>query len=182
MWRSRPSRHSSSPVGVTPKAENCVFAPIPCELRFRDTERAGRKSTDTLLSSAIDNKYNQSTSCWPPHRHRMVLRLQAHHWQRCTMRLYPLPLPCHGCLNTSRVSSMVQTNPMPRWVDIYATSWAQSPTKKAGGPRVYKTVSWWGISPTSYVDRQKLLQDWHWLGVHNSILYPKDCDHGSTSC
>lgn len=39
----------SSPVGVTPKAENCVFVPIPCELRFRDTERAG---LDLLLSSA----------------------------------------------------------------------------------------------------------------------------------
>ncbi|KAI6130299.1 Mov34-domain-containing protein [Pisolithus croceorrhizus] len=39
----------SSPVGVTPRAENCVFVPIPCELRFRDTERAG---LDLLLSSA----------------------------------------------------------------------------------------------------------------------------------
>ncbi|KAI6100287.1 Mov34-domain-containing protein [Pisolithus sp. B1] len=39
----------SSPVGVTPRAENCVFVPIPCELRFRDAERAG---LDLLLSSA----------------------------------------------------------------------------------------------------------------------------------
>ncbi|KAH9938002.1 Mov34-domain-containing protein [Fomitopsis serialis] len=30
-----------SPVGVYPKPENCVFVPIPCELRFHDTERSG---------------------------------------------------------------------------------------------------------------------------------------------
>ncbi|KAG6326834.1 hypothetical protein ID866_12255 [Astraeus odoratus] len=39
----------SSPVGVSPKAENCVFVPVPCELRFHDTERAG---LDLLLASA----------------------------------------------------------------------------------------------------------------------------------
>lgn len=31
----------SSPVGVFPKPENCVFLPIPCELRFQETERSG---------------------------------------------------------------------------------------------------------------------------------------------
>ncbi|CCL98585.1 uncharacterized protein FIBRA_00586 [Fibroporia radiculosa] len=30
-----------SPVGVFPKPENCVFTPIPCELRFQDVERSG---------------------------------------------------------------------------------------------------------------------------------------------
>ncbi|KIJ69938.1 hypothetical protein HYDPIDRAFT_35388, partial [Hydnomerulius pinastri MD-312] len=30
----------SSPVGVYPKAENCVFVPIPCELKFNEQERA----------------------------------------------------------------------------------------------------------------------------------------------
>ena len=33
----------SSPVGVTPKPENAVFVPIPCELQFKETERSGRK-------------------------------------------------------------------------------------------------------------------------------------------
>ncbi|KAF7981685.1 hypothetical protein HWV62_32242 [Athelia sp. TMB] len=31
----------SSPVGVFPKPENCVFVPVPCELRFHDAERSG---------------------------------------------------------------------------------------------------------------------------------------------
>ncbi|EKM79881.1 hypothetical protein AGABI1DRAFT_113138 [Agaricus bisporus var. burnettii JB137-S8] len=31
----------SAPVGVTPKAENCVFVPVPVELRFHDAERSG---------------------------------------------------------------------------------------------------------------------------------------------
>lgn len=31
----------SSPVGVHPKPENCVFVPIPVELRFHDAERSG---------------------------------------------------------------------------------------------------------------------------------------------
>ncbi|KAF8204759.1 hypothetical protein BJ912DRAFT_1018052 [Pholiota molesta] len=31
----------SSPVGITPKPENCVFVPVPVELRFHDAERSG---------------------------------------------------------------------------------------------------------------------------------------------
>jgi len=31
----------SSPVGVFPKPENCVFVPVPCELRFHQAERSG---------------------------------------------------------------------------------------------------------------------------------------------
>lgn len=31
----------SSPVGVSPKPENCVFVPVPVELRFHDAERSG---------------------------------------------------------------------------------------------------------------------------------------------
>lgn len=38
----------ASPVGVFPKPENCVFAPLPCELRYHDAERAGLD----LLASA----------------------------------------------------------------------------------------------------------------------------------
>ncbi|OBZ70043.1 Eukaryotic translation initiation factor 3 subunit F [Grifola frondosa] len=38
-----------SPVGVAPKPENCVFVPIPCELRFSDVERSG---LDLLASSS----------------------------------------------------------------------------------------------------------------------------------
>lgn len=37
----------SSPVGIFPKPENCVFVPIPCELRFHEAERSG---LDLLLS------------------------------------------------------------------------------------------------------------------------------------
>lgn len=33
----------SSPVGVYPKAENCVFVPISCELKFHESERSGRE-------------------------------------------------------------------------------------------------------------------------------------------
>ncbi|KAF5322376.1 hypothetical protein D9619_000597 [Psilocybe cf. subviscida] len=31
----------SSPVGVSPKPENCVFVPVPVQLRFHDAERSG---------------------------------------------------------------------------------------------------------------------------------------------
>ena len=33
----------SSPVGVSPKPENCVFIPIPVELKFSEKERSGRE-------------------------------------------------------------------------------------------------------------------------------------------
>ncbi|KAF5333490.1 hypothetical protein D9611_002526 [Ephemerocybe angulata] len=39
----------SSPVGVYPKPENCVFVPVPVELRFHDAERSG---LDLLTSTA----------------------------------------------------------------------------------------------------------------------------------
>ncbi|KAF8450654.1 hypothetical protein L210DRAFT_3520968 [Boletus edulis BED1] len=39
----------SSPIGVYPKAENCVFVPIPCELKFHEFERSG---LDLLLASS----------------------------------------------------------------------------------------------------------------------------------
>ncbi|GLB34069.1 putative component of the eukaryotic translation initiation factor 3 (eIF-3) complex [Lyophyllum shimeji] len=43
-----------SPVGVFPKPENCVFVPVPVELRFHDAERSGidlLTKTATSLSS-----------------------------------------------------------------------------------------------------------------------------------
>ncbi|PBL02940.1 Mov34-domain-containing protein [Armillaria gallica] len=39
----------SSPVGVFPRPENCVFVPVPVELRFHDAERSG---LDLLTSTA----------------------------------------------------------------------------------------------------------------------------------
>ncbi|PPQ70444.1 hypothetical protein CVT26_013938 [Gymnopilus dilepis] len=47
----------SSPVGVFPKPENCVFVPVPVELRFHDAERAG---LDLLVDTA-----NSSSSTSP---------------------------------------------------------------------------------------------------------------------
>ncbi|PSR93783.1 hypothetical protein PHLCEN_2v4678 [Hermanssonia centrifuga] len=47
----------SSPIGVTPKPENAVFLPIPCELQFKETERSGLD----LLSSVS----NGSTDAYP---------------------------------------------------------------------------------------------------------------------
>ncbi|KAG6817886.1 hypothetical protein H0H87_001718 [Tephrocybe sp. NHM501043] len=35
------SAYVSSPVGVFPKPENCVFVPVPVEIRFHDAERSG---------------------------------------------------------------------------------------------------------------------------------------------
>lgn len=50
IW-SRTSPHStqSSPVGITPKPENCVFVPVPVELRFRETEKSGCESHFTVF-------------------------------------------------------------------------------------------------------------------------------------
>jgi len=49
----------SSPVGVFPKPENCVFVPVPVELRFHDAERSG---VDLLTSTAASPN---STSTQP---------------------------------------------------------------------------------------------------------------------
>ncbi|KIK67779.1 hypothetical protein GYMLUDRAFT_36558 [Collybiopsis luxurians FD-317 M1] len=49
----------SSPVGVSPKPENCVFVPIPVELRFRDSERSG---VDLLTRTALSTTPSTSTS------------------------------------------------------------------------------------------------------------------------
>lgn len=49
----------SSPVGVFPKPENCVFVPVPVELRFHDGERSGLD----LLTSAADS--STSTASQP---------------------------------------------------------------------------------------------------------------------
>ncbi|KAI0080778.1 Mov34-domain-containing protein [Panus rudis PR-1116 ss-1] len=43
----------SSPVGVSPKPENAVFVPIPCELRFKETERSG---LDLLLQASSSSQ------------------------------------------------------------------------------------------------------------------------------
>ncbi|KAJ3515108.1 hypothetical protein NMY22_g14532 [Coprinellus aureogranulatus] len=42
----------SSPVGVHPKPENCVFVPVPVELRFHDAERSGM---DLLTGTAASS-------------------------------------------------------------------------------------------------------------------------------
>ncbi|KAJ3992797.1 hypothetical protein F5050DRAFT_1786420, partial [Lentinula boryana] len=49
----------SSLVGVFPKPENCVFVPVPVELRFRNSERSG---VDLLTSTALSSS---STSSQP---------------------------------------------------------------------------------------------------------------------
>ncbi|KAF8663454.1 hypothetical protein AX16_001024 [Volvariella volvacea WC 439] len=41
----------SSPVGVSPKPENCVFIPVPVELRFHDAERSGLDALTTIAVS-----------------------------------------------------------------------------------------------------------------------------------
>ncbi|TFK64045.1 Mov34-domain-containing protein [Pluteus cervinus] len=43
----------SSPVGVFPKPENCVFVPVPVELRFHEAERSG---LDLLLNTATTSQ------------------------------------------------------------------------------------------------------------------------------
>lgn len=45
----------SSPVGVFPKPENCVFVPVPVELRFHDAERSGRKLIVAHFSKCHDD-------------------------------------------------------------------------------------------------------------------------------
>ncbi|KAJ4479261.1 Mov34-domain-containing protein [Lentinula aciculospora] len=49
----------SSPVGVFPKPENCVFVPVPVELRFRDSERSG---VDLLTTTALSSSPSTSSS------------------------------------------------------------------------------------------------------------------------
>ncbi|KAL5487681.1 hypothetical protein ACEPAI_5789 [Sanghuangporus weigelae] len=48
----------SSPVGVYPKPENCVFIPIPCELRFNNSERGGLDILTKSLSSTSPSVTN----------------------------------------------------------------------------------------------------------------------------
>ncbi|KAK2466029.1 hypothetical protein APHAL10511_001671 [Amanita phalloides] len=47
----------SSPIGVVPKSENCVFLPVPVELRFHEAERSG---LDLLIQAA--NSTGSTTS------------------------------------------------------------------------------------------------------------------------
>ncbi|EJD01517.1 Mov34-domain-containing protein [Fomitiporia mediterranea MF3/22] len=51
----------SSPVGVYPKPENCVFVPIPCELRFNNSERGGLDLLTRSLSSTSPSITNTAT-------------------------------------------------------------------------------------------------------------------------
>ncbi|KAH9943225.1 Mov34-domain-containing protein [Epithele typhae] len=51
-----------SPVGVSPKPENCVFVPIPCELRFNNSERSGLD----LLTSDLSNSTSASATFTNP--------------------------------------------------------------------------------------------------------------------
>jgi len=51
----------SSPVGVYPKAENCVFVPVPCELKFHESER----SALGLLASSTPSGAHLPTSPLP---------------------------------------------------------------------------------------------------------------------
>ncbi|TFK55626.1 Mov34-domain-containing protein [Heliocybe sulcata] len=45
----------SSPVGVHPKPENCVFVPVPCEFRFHDAERSGLDLLTSESSSPLSD-------------------------------------------------------------------------------------------------------------------------------
>ncbi|KAG8710081.1 hypothetical protein FRC09_000312, partial [Ceratobasidium sp. 395] len=47
----------SSPVGVHPKPENCVFLPIPCELRLQEAEISG---LDLLNAASKAQKHTTS--------------------------------------------------------------------------------------------------------------------------
>lgn len=49
--------HISAPVGVFPKPENCVFVPVPVELRFHDAEKSG---LDLLTSTAASSSSTTS--------------------------------------------------------------------------------------------------------------------------
>ncbi|KIP12789.1 hypothetical protein PHLGIDRAFT_17520 [Phlebiopsis gigantea 11061_1 CR5-6] len=44
----------SSPVGVSPKPENCVFTPIPCELTFKEAERSGLDLLTSVAQGSTD--------------------------------------------------------------------------------------------------------------------------------
>lgn len=59
----------SSPVGVYPKAENCVFAPIPCELKFHESERSGRE----LYLSPVYHSFMSSQSTFLPLLHPQMI-------------------------------------------------------------------------------------------------------------
>ncbi|TBU47232.1 Mov34-domain-containing protein [Dichomitus squalens] len=51
-----------SPVGVNPKPENCVFVPIPCELRFNDAERSGLDLLTSNLSDSVNATFTNPSS------------------------------------------------------------------------------------------------------------------------
>jgi translation initiation factor 3 subunit F len=51
----------SSPVGINSKPENCVFVPIPSELRFTDSERSGLDLLAITASSASSTSAQPTT-------------------------------------------------------------------------------------------------------------------------
>lgn len=52
----------SSPVGITPKPENCVFVPVPVELRFREAEKSGLDLLASASSAATGTGVTQPIS------------------------------------------------------------------------------------------------------------------------
>lgn len=47
----------SAPVGITSKADNCMFIPIPCDVKYFKAERAGRKSRIKELPVCFANNH-----------------------------------------------------------------------------------------------------------------------------
>ncbi|CAG8777638.1 19061_t:CDS:2, partial [Racocetra fulgida] len=43
----------SAPIGISAKPENCLFLPVPCDVKYFDAERSGHRSTS--LISDMDN-------------------------------------------------------------------------------------------------------------------------------
>lgn len=43
----------STQIGVNPKAENCVFLPVPVQVKYAESERAARKASPSLSTQPV---------------------------------------------------------------------------------------------------------------------------------
>jgi len=49
----------SAPIGVTQRAENCAFIPIPCELKYQEAERSGIEILSSATSGPVPASFTE---------------------------------------------------------------------------------------------------------------------------
>ena len=87
----------SSAIGLTPKAENCVFLPVPVAVKFAASERAGRKSSSSHHPSTVPGQITHVQLISSPQKSPTPLPLSPLYQHS----LHPFPTSQHSLTNVS---------------------------------------------------------------------------------